>query len=99
MWFNTDLVYESDCTENGNTEQEFTLNEIYKMFPEQILVLTNVKYENDTVYGSEIKSASVAFYGMSRYTAKAMEFLDNKEIEYICYSTHLYGARRWHNED
>lgn len=70
----------------GNDYQRLTIEEIYEMFPEQCVILRDVEYENDFILNSNIKSAIVFVYGLSRYVAKASEYCDSRNV---CFSTYL----------
>lgn len=76
---------------SGNTEQRFNIEEIYQMFPEQCLILRDVEYENDFILNSNIKSACILIYGLDRYTAKASEYHDDRNVYF---STYLKDVER-----
>ena len=71
-------------TQVGNDEQTFTLDEIHRMFPEQILVLSNMNYSG-VKYFSFIISASVAYFHCSY--KEALEKHHDGSGNYLYYTT------------
>ena len=77
---------DNDQTQTGNETQLFTQDEIWNMFPAQLLILTNI--ERDFEYDINFNRASVAYFHCS-----AEDYYDLEDYpKYEKYSTYKgYG--------